>query len=63
MIGCMDNVQNDHLIDYVDYVAADIKLQSATGMINAFEKHDKFFAISRKANHFAKNIAFFVILC
>ena len=42
------------VIDYVDYVAADIKLQSATGMINAFEKHDKFFAISKKANHFAK---------
>ena len=42
------------IINYVDYVAADIKLQSATGMINAFEKHDKFFAISAKAKHFAK---------
>ena len=42
------------IIDYVDYVAADIKLHSATGMINMFETHDEFFAISKKAEHFAK---------
>ncbi len=44
----------ERIIDYVDFVSADIKLQSATGMINAFEKHDKFFAISKRAEHFAK---------
>lgn len=44
----------ERIIDYVDYVAADIKLQSSTGMINVFEKHDKFFAISSRVEHFAK---------
>ena len=42
------------VIDYIDYVSADIKLESATGMNNSFEKHDKFFAISNKTEHFAK---------
>lgn len=44
----------ERVIDYIDFVASDIKLQSATGMINAFEKHDKFFAISSRVEHFAK---------
>lgn len=44
----------ERVIDYINFVAADIKLQSATGMVNAFEKHDKFFAISSRVEHFAK---------
>lgn len=44
----------ERIINYVDYVSADIKLYSATGMMNMFETHDKFFAISKKVEHFAK---------
>lgn len=42
------------VIDLVDVVSADIKLESATGMVNAFELHDKFFEICQGHETFAK---------
>lgn len=42
------------IIDLVDIVAADIKLESATGMINSFDAHDKFFEICKGHECFAK---------
>lgn len=42
------------VIDLIDVVAADIKLESATGMINSFGSHDKFFEISQGHDCFAK---------
>lgn len=42
------------IVNYVDVIAADIKLESATGMINSFDAHDRFFEISKGHNCFAK---------
>lgn len=42
------------IIGFVDVVAADIKLESATGMINSFDAHDKFFEICKGHECFAK---------
>ena len=42
------------IIQYIDVVAADIKLESATGMINAFEAHDRFFDVCAGHECFAK---------
>ena len=36
------------ILDYVDIISADIKLPSATGIGDTFEKHDKFFQIARE---------------
>ena len=44
----------EKIISHIDIIAADIKLQSATGMMNAFEAHDKFFEISKQKECFAK---------
>ena len=40
--------------DYVDIVSADIKLESATGLKNTFEMHDKFFEACKGKETFAK---------
>lgn len=42
------------VIEYVDVVSADIKLESATGMVNAFQLHDQFFEICKGRESFAK---------
>lgn len=44
------------IIDYVDYIAADIKLPSASGLANSFALHDEFFkvAVHYKKDLFAK---------
>lgn len=42
------------IIDYIDFIAADIKLPSCTGINELWEKHDKFFEISQEKNVFAK---------
>ena len=42
------------IIDYVNYIAADIKLESSTGMKDLFEIHDKFFSIASAKKLFAK---------
>ena len=42
------------IIDYVDYVSADIKLESATGNKNNFGLHDKFFDVAKRKDLFAK---------
>lgn len=42
------------VIDYIDVVAADIKLESATGMMNAFDRHDEFFEVCKGHECFAK---------
>ena len=42
------------IIDYIDVVAADIKLESATGMVKSFEAHDKFFEVCKGKECFAK---------
>ena len=39
---------------YIDIVAADIKLESSTGIKNTFELHDKFFATCKGIEAFAK---------
>lgn len=46
----------EKIIDSIDYVSADIKLPSCSGLINSFEKHDKFFETfcNSKATVFAK---------
>ncbi len=44
------------IIDYVDYVSADIKLPSSTGLNPLWEEHDKFFEIASKKNLFAKAV-------
>ena len=48
---------SDNLLDviqYVDIIAADIKLKSATGIDGTFELHDKFFEIAKNKELFAK---------
>ena len=42
------------IIDFVDIIAADIKLESSTGIKNSYQYHDKFFEISKKKECFAK---------
>lgn len=42
------------IIDYVDIISADIKLESATGNKNNFELHSKFFDIAKNKDSFAK---------
>ena len=42
------------IIDYVDYIAADIKLASCTGGNNLFNEHDRFFSIASPKTLFAK---------
>lgn len=44
------------VIDYVDYVSADIKLPSSTGLNPLWKEHDKFFDIASKKNIFAKAV-------
>ncbi len=36
------------ILDYVNIISADIKLPSATGLFNTFEKHDAFFGMARE---------------
>ena len=42
------------VIDFIDVISADIKLESATGMISAFKRHDKFFERASGKEIFAK---------
>lgn len=42
------------IIDFVDVISADIKLESATGMVNSFQLHDKFFEAAQNHECFAK---------
>ena len=42
------------IIDFVDIIAADIKLESATGIKDTYRFHDKFFEIAVKKECFAK---------
>ena len=46
--------QLNSVIDYIEYVSADIKLPSATGMPAQWDIHDKFFEIANKKNLYAK---------
>ncbi len=42
------------IIDFVDIIAADIKLESATGIKDTLKFHDKFFEIAKQKECFAK---------
>ena len=42
------------IIDYIDYISADIKLASCTGGPHLFKEHDRFFAIAKHKKLFAK---------
>lgn len=42
------------IIDFVDIIASDIKLESSTGIKDTFKFHDKFFEIAKKKENFAK---------
>lgn len=42
------------IIDYIDVIAADIKLESATGMMSSFDLHDMFFDVCKGHECFAK---------
>lgn len=42
------------IIDYVDYISADIKLASCTGGNDLFSEHDRFFAVASPKTLFAK---------
>lgn len=44
------------VIDFVDYVSADIKLPSCTGLKPLWEIHDKFFEIASQKTLFAKMV-------
>ena len=46
--------QLNSVIDYIEYISADIKLPSATGMPAQWDIHDKFFEITSKKNLYAK---------
>ena len=46
--------QLNNVMDYIEYVSADIKLPSATGMPAQWDIHDKFFEIANKKNLYAK---------
>ncbi len=42
------------IIDFVDIIAADIKLESASGIKDSYKFHDKFFEIAKQKECFAK---------
>ena len=42
------------IIDYIDYISADIKLASCTGGNDLFSEHDRFFAVAEHKVLFAK---------
>ena len=42
------------IIDYVDYISADIKLASCTGGNDLFSEHDRFFSVASPKKLFAK---------
>lgn len=42
------------IIDYIDYISADIKLASCTGGNDLFSEHDRFFAVASHKDLFAK---------
>ena len=42
------------IIEFVEYVSADIKLPSCTGLPNLWEVHDKFFEVAKSKKLFAK---------
>lgn len=42
------------VIDYIDYISADIKLASCTGGNDLFSEHDRFFAVASPKTLFAK---------
>lgn len=42
------------IINYIDVIAADIKLESATGMMSSFDLHDMFFEVCKGHECFAK---------
>ncbi len=42
------------IINFVDIIAADIKLESATGIKDTYEFHDKFFEVATQKECFAK---------
>ena len=42
------------IIDYIDYISADIKLASCTGGNDLFKEHDRFFAVASPKTLFAK---------
>ena len=42
------------IIDYIDYVSADIKLPSCTGGLDIWNEHDRFFEVASPKNLFAK---------
>lgn len=42
------------IIDYIDYISADIKLASSTGGDDLFNEHDRFFAVGSSKKMFAK---------
>ena len=44
------------IIDYVDFISADIKLPSCTGLTPMWDKHDKFFKIASEKKLFAKMV-------
>ncbi len=44
----------NEILDFVDIVAADIKLQSSTNLDNSFDLHEKFFEIVKNKTLFAK---------
>ena len=46
--------QLNSVIDYIEYISADIKLPSATGMPAQWNIHDKFFEIANKKNLYVK---------
>ena len=42
------------ILDYIDYISADIKLPSSSGCNNLFSEHDRFFAVADSKKTFAK---------
>lgn len=42
------------IIDYIDYISADLKLPSATGCNDLFSEHDRFFDVASPKKRFAK---------
>ena len=42
------------IIDYIDYISADIKLASSTGGNDLFNEHDRFFSVASHKELFAK---------
>ena len=46
----------EKIIDKIDYISADIKLSSCTGLKAKWEEHDMFFSIAKKKTLFAKMV-------